>query len=397
MSQKITLNDLRKWQANPPEKRFYVRDSLSKLQARVNIDGTVSFVARRRRTNGKREWKTFGTWPEVGLADARTMADEFVAGVQVVTKKDEAANLTTWGDVVDGYLEEARLKNKSWKNQEHLLTKYPPRTWKLRPADSITKAEIRALLLSIGAKAPYQANRLHLTISAAFNRAIENDLLEVNPIRTLKKLFKEKARKNLLSFDQIRTLWHVCDEHPYPASKAIQLLLLTGARRGEILSARWDALGEDRWLEIPENKADRPHKIYLCDLAMEVVDSLESRGVSDFLFPGPDPSKPTGDIKMAKRTIQKQADIGEWQLRDLRATFMSYCIEHCETLPIIAQVCANHELQGVSDQNYIFRLSYYKSCKRAWIAYGRLIAGIVRGRVGHVVSLHEGSRAAAQA
>ena len=124
---------------------------------------------------------------------------------------------------------------------------------------------------------------------------------------------------------------------------------------------------------------------------MEVVNRLESRGVSPFLFPGRDPYKSALDIKIAKRTIERKADIGHWQLRDLRATFMSYCIEHCDTMPIIAEVCANHELQGVSNQNYIYRLSYYKACKKAWTDYGRLISAIVHGNVGQVVALREAS------
>ena len=233
MSQKVTVNDLKKWRANPPEKRTYVADSVSKLQVRRNTDGSLSFCARRRR-NGKREWKTFGNWPAVGLAEARVMADEFAVGVEVVTKRDEAASLVTWGDVVDHFLEEAKLINKSWKNQQHLLTKYPPKTWRLRPADSITKAEVRTLLRQVGARAPYQANRLQLTIASAFNRAIDAELLDRNPIRGMRKLFKERARKNILDFEQICKLWQACDEHDYPASRVVQLLLLTGARRGEI-------------------------------------------------------------------------------------------------------------------------------------------------------------------
>lgn len=398
MRQKITINDLKRWQANPPEKRFYVSDILSKLKARINADGTIALVARRRRANGKREWKTFGLWPDVGLAEARTMADEFVAGVQVVTKRDEAKALTTWGDVVDSYLEEARYRCKKWSYQHSLLTKYPPQPWKNRPAQAITRLDVRALLLSVGARAPYQANRLQVAIAAAFNQAVNHGLIERNPIRGMKKLFKEKPRKNILRFDQIRTLWETCEGHDYPASKLVQLLLLTGARRSEILSARWDAISEDRWLDVLENKSDRPHKIYLCDLAMEVLDKLTSREMSPFLFPSREfVDRPLITIQIAKNTIQERADIGEWQLRDLRSTFLTHCVEHCGVLPVIAKVCANHSLPGVTDSNYIERAAYYPACKEAWIKYGELVTGIVRGDVGQVVSIREASRAVAAA
>lgn len=387
MAVKVTINELKSWQANPPGKRTYVTDEVSRdLQIRLNIDGSISFCARRRR-NGKREWKTFGKWPEVGLADARQMARDWVTGVDVETPKEVAFGRATWGDVVESYAEEAKVTNRSWKNQVYLLTHYPPATWKHRPADSISKAELRSLVLRVGKDAPYQANRLKATISAAFNRAIDNELIETNPMQGMRRLFKEKPRKNILDFQQIYRLWEVCDHHHYQASRAIQLLLLTGARRGEILSAKWGDLREDRWLRVEENKAGRPHKIYLSDLAWDIVQSMPTREVSEFMFPNPSLNAPIKDIKISKKTIARMADIGTWQVRDLRSTFLSHSVEHCGTLPVVAKVCANHEIPGITDSNYIERTAYLPACKEAWIQWGQLVSNIVHGRAGQVVSL----------
>ena len=387
MAVKVTINELKRWQANPPEKRTYVSDAVANgLQIRLNTDASISFCARRRR-NGKREWKTFGKWPEVGLAEARQMAREWVTGADVETPKEVAFGRATWGDIVQSYVEEVRVTNKSWENQRHLLTNYIPRQWWHRPAESITKAELKALFLRIGRKAPYQANRVKATVSAAFNRGIEDDLVQTNPVQGMRRLFKEKPRKNILDFEQLRTLWQACAAHDYPASRAIQLLILTGARRGEILNARWDDLGSDHWLNVEENKADRPHKIYLSDLAWDIVNSLASREVSEYLFPGPSLDAPVKDIKMSKRTLARHADIGTWQLRDLRSTFLSHSVEHCGTLPVVAKACANHEIPGITDHNYIERTAYYPACKEAWIQYGRLVAGIVQGHAGRVLSM----------
>ena len=58
---------------------------------------------------------------------------------------------------------------------------------------------------------------------------------------------------------------------------------------------------------------------------------------------------------------------------------------------MVAKVCANHSLPGVTDANYLERAVYYPSCKEAWIAYGKLIEGVVEGRVGKVLPMRSAS------
>lgn len=381
---KITHNRITQWTKNPPEKQTDQRDE-SGLIVRRNIDGSITFCCRKR-IGSRRVRKTFGHYPELSLAEARKEARAWLSGmVPEAEIGTRSKRRTTWGDVVDAYITACKAKNKSWKQQEYALLRYPPKAWWAIPAEDLTKVRVLDLLMGMNGK--YQANRLLAYMKAAMNHAAQLDLIETNPIQNMKRPFKEEARKNILDFQRIHTLWNVCNEHDVPASKAIQLLLLTGNRRGEILSRRWDEITPDRWLMIPTNKPDRPHKVYLADLAWEIIENLPSRGVSPFLFPSPDPERPTYDIKGAKKTISRMADIGPWQVRDLRATFISLIVEHCKVLPVVAQVCANHELVGVTDRNYLVRRSYYPACKEAWTAWDRLVRGIVYGKVGQVVAL----------
>ena len=387
---KVTHNDISHWIKNPPARQTDQRDD-SGLIVRRNIDGSITFCCRKR-IGSRRVRKTFGRFPDLSLAEARKEARAWLSGmVPEAEIGQRSRRRTTWGDVVDAYLVACRAKNKSWKQQEHSLLHYPPKAWWGMPAEDLSKARVQDVLM--GMKGKYQANRLLAYMKAALNHAVRLELIQVNPIRDMKRPFKEKSRKNVLDFQQLHQLWTVCDGHEYPAAKAIQLLVLTGARRGEILSARWDDITDDRWLSVIANKADRPHKIYLADLTWDVIQGLPSRGVSPYLFPSPDPTKPIKDIKVAKRTIARMADIGEWQIRDLRSTFLSHSVEHCGVLPVVAKVCANHELEGVTDSNYLVRTAYYPACKEAWIAWAKLMTGVVGGGVGRVVSMTRASGA----
>ena len=384
---RITHNDILRWIKSPPEKQTDKRDD-SGLIVRRNVDGSLTFCTRRT-FNGRKIRKTFGRYPDLSLADARRACRHWLGKLEEDMFAERPTFNATWQEVVDAYLVEAKATNKSWQNQRHLLTHYIPKSWQHRPASSILKAEIRNLLLTIGTQTPYQANRLKATISAAYNRAIDSELVETNPVQGMRRLFKEAPRKNVLNFEQIRGLWEACDGHDYPAARAIQLLLLTGARRGELLNARWDDIDPDRWLSVKENKANRPHKIFLSDLAWSLIDGMASREVSEYLFPSPSLDKPAKDIKMAKRTLARRADIGPWQVRDLRSTFLSHAVEHCGVLPVVAKVCANHEIPGITDANYIERTAYYPACKEAWIKWGQLVSGIVQGHTGQVLSIRQ--------
>ena len=390
MTQQITVNQLKHWQANPPERQLYVSDDISRLMVRRNTDGSIAFCARRRH-RGRREWKTFGRFPELGLAEARQMCRQWLAGVEVTTQAEERDARVTLGEVLDAYFAEIRHSARTWKGMRRMAEVDIPRDWLLRPAESISRAEVRSLLLSIGQRSGSVANAVQRIFSAAFNRAVDSELVERNPIAGMRRLFKEQARKNILDFTQLRQLWETLEEWPNPRTAAIQLLLLTGARRGEILTARWEHLGEDRWLKIPVNKSDRDHKIFLCDLAWELVSQLPSRGVSPYLFPSRRLDRPVPGLQDLKDQIAEEAAIGTWCIHDLRATFLSHSVEHCGTLPVVAKVCANHSLPGVTDANYLERAVYYPSCKEAWIAYGELIEGVVEGRVGKVLPMRSAS------
>lgn len=377
MQQGITVNTLRSWKADPPASPIYVSDADSPLRVRRNTDGSLSFCARRRRL-GKRERRTLGQWPDVGLAEARKMARQWASGAEITTRAEERAGLVTLGEVFDAYFDEIRLYAKTWKHRQNKIDAYVPREMLQRPAASIGRAEIRSWLLSQVSESGHRANTLHKIFSAAYNRAIDAEKVERNPLAGLRRPFKERARKNILDLDQLRRIWRACAASHLSSCAAFQLLMLTGCRLREILWARWDAINAERWLVIHDNKAQRPHKVFLSDLAWSVVESLPSRDRSPFLFPSRwNPERPVRAIQFHKRIIAAEAEAGSWRTHDLRATFLTHSVAECGTLPVVAKVCANHSLPGVTDANYIERAVYYPACKQAWIAYSELIERIL--------------------
>ena len=191
----------------------------------------------------------------------------------------------------------------------------------------------------------------------------------------------------VLDFDQLGAIWKACEEIAHPNATAIQLMMLTGARPGEVLSARWGDLRLDRWWTLPLSRTGVDHRIFLADRAWELTARLTTRGTSRFLFPGRRGDGPITSVQHIKNRVASRAGVGPWKLHDLRRTFLSHLYCHCTVPSPVVTVCGGYSLERLGEQHLLRRRAYDAACQQAWIAYGKLIEGVVEGRVGKVLPM----------
>jgi integrase len=125
------------------------------------------------------------------------------------------------------------------RHVEGLARKYiVPKIGRLKVAD-VTRRDVKELHQSIKS-APYQANRVILLLSKMMNFAKGWRWRETNPCGGVPK-FREEKRERWRSTQEIERLCDALDQYSNQSvANAIRLMLLTGCRRNEALTARWE-------------------------------------------------------------------------------------------------------------------------------------------------------------
>ena len=109
---------------------------------------------------------------------------------------------------------------------------------------------------------------------------------------------------------------------PY-AIAAIRLLLLTGARKSEILSLRWDYVDpENRLLRLPRSKTGLK-SIYLTTAAAEILQSLPRVQGNPFVIVGEKPGAHLVNLQKPWDRIRARAGLEDVRLHDLRHSYAS--------------------------------------------------------------------------
>jgi integrase len=276
------------WDANTPG-----------LCLRITSTGaaTWSFRYRPREGGKQNERVTFGSADTLTLADARDRAARVRAEVvdgrnpQLTRRQKREAlnNALTFDRIAERYVDEyAKPRKSSWRDDEQRLAR-ARKALGHREASTITRRDIINFLDVVKRDAPVQANRIQTIVCTMFNWAVEEELLDTNPIAGLKKRSKETAATRTLADAEIRALWNALngsEETSIDVGEALKALLLTGQRPGEVAGALQHELvyldgAEPRW-ELPAErmKSRRPHVVPLAPMARGLFqDALARRRI----------------------------------------------------------------------------------------------------------------------
>ena len=344
---------------------------------RVSGNGRKTFFLIYRVGNRQRRLN-LGTYPAVGLADARKEAlgkvNELNAGVDPAEKRDQAKLAETFGELVAEFFrfEEQKLKPSTVAAYRGMLKRdLLPRWGKMR-ANEVKRAHVLQLTDEIyqERKSPIMANRTLALISRLFNFGIARDLLDFNPAQKVPKPGKENRGERVLSWDEMRNVWNATERENPIFRGVYRLLLLTGQRPGEVTQMEWSDIDGDKWtIPASKSKNSRKHSVHLSPQSQAVLADLRESGASShkYIFPGWREGKPVRELDRARDRLIKAMDCPLWNPHDLRRTVQTRMAE-MGIRPDIVDRVLNHNVRGVR-ANYD-QYNYYPETRAALIRWG---------------------------
>lgn len=367
------------------------------LALRVTPKGRKSWSLLYRRlddTTHKLRRYTLGSYPRIQLKKARELAREKLLeidnGIDPAREKKLkrlAPRATTFEDVAALFVAE-HVSQKRARTQEEMrrpIEKILVPRWGDMPVKEITRGDIKSLIAAIAKDHPIKGNRTLALIKTLFNFAVDGEYISApSPAAGIKPPAAEVARERVLADDEVARIWAACDQAGYPFGPAIQILLLTGARRNEVATMKWTDIADDVWTVPREKtKADRWHEIPLAPLATEILDSIPHRGESHYVFTVTGRT-PISGWPRAKKRLGGMAGLDDWRLHDLRRT----CGTNMARLGVpqftISRVL-NHAEGGVT-QVYV-RASHLPEKRAALEVWARKLETIIRPQADKVVEL----------
>jgi integrase len=305
------------------------------LELRPNRSGTWYY--RYHDANKKIRLQKIGRLNQITAPKARTQAKAMdklrKAGGDVRVEFSPKPNTLTFGDFAErDYLPQVCAQNRSWQStcsqvRRHLL----PRIGcvpinRLTPADIlVVQTQSRAAGLSVGT-----VNRLLIHLRTIFNAAIQAGHLPEgsNPAQRVRPLKGAQHRERYLTPNEVQRLFAALEHSRSPQlANIVRLLIYTGARKREILDARWEHVDlHQRVLTVPVSKSGRPRHICLSDAAVDIFNGLDRSADIAWVFPNPKTGKPLANLHNAWDNARRRAGLGDVRLHDLRHSFASFLV-----------------------------------------------------------------------
>jgi integrase len=321
------------------------------LYLQITPSGAKSWLLRYER-NGRERWMGLGPLHTVGLKEARERArrarQQLLDGLDPLEMRRaerakaalDVTKAVTFREAATAYFDAHQAK---WRNAKHrnqfisTLKEYVfPKLGKLAVAD-IDIGSILSVLEPIWPTKTETASRVRSRIEAILDWATVRRLRTgENPARwkgNLQHVLPARARlakpqhHAALPYAEISTFMAALRIRDGVAARALEFTILTAARTGEVVGARWNEIDlPARTWTIPGGrmKAGREHRVALSDEAVDILKALPREDDNPFVFIGP---RSGGLSNMAMAAVLRRMDRIDITVHGFRSTFRDWAAE----------------------------------------------------------------------
>ncbi|RTL88104.1 MAG: DUF4102 domain-containing protein [Hyphomicrobiales bacterium] len=413
----------------PRDKPYLAWDAdLPGFGVRVQPSGVKAYVVQFRigrdsqyanRGEGSEYRHTIGKTTTLTPVQARKRASEILAKVRLgadpIGERKAAQEVPTFQALADEWLEvhvKAKRKDRTAAEYERILTTI------INPA--IGRVRVTALrridmarMHEAMAETPFLANRALAVISSIWNWAARREIVEAaaNPAKGIER-YEEQGHERYLSpaeFARLGDALHEAEtiglvyeidegrakaKHAPKAGNrrtvvdpfavaAIRLLILTGARLQEIVTAKWEYVDVERgYALLPRSKTGKKI-VYLSAAALQVLAEIPRVEGNPHIIAGTKKGEPRSDLKRPWAAITKAAGLEGLRIHDLRHSFASLGAGGGMGLPIVGKLLGHSQPATTAKYAHLDA----SPMRRAADAIGEQIEGMMKNRGADVVPL----------
>jgi integrase len=360
------------------------------LYLMVSNSGSRKWVLRIQMNNKRRDFG-LGSASKVSLSEAREAAENMRRAVQrgqdpVAEKRRARIAMPTFREAAIMVHQEHR---PSWKNPKHAqqwlstLEAYVFPSLGDLPVNQIDGPMVRDVLAVIWLSIPETARRVRQRIGTVLDFAHAKGWREAEaPIRSisrgLPKQPKIKGHFAAMPWQEVPSfIINMGDtlNATQPVLLAIEFLILTAARSGEVRGATWSEfdLETKTWLIPAERmKGGRAHRVPLSGRAMEILDRMgafsRTTGAEAYVFEGQKQGRPLSDMTLTMPIRRAELAI---TVHGFRSAFRDWCAEATSTPREVAEACLAHVVKNAVEAAYARtdHLDRRRVVMDAWAAY----------------------------
>ena len=348
----------------------------------------------------KRVEMGLGGYPDLSLGKAREAArhcrEAIADGRDPLADKRKAAE-PTFADCADQFL---NSMEKGWRNEKHRaqwrMTLGPAYCASLqgKRVSTVGTDDVLKVLTPVWHDKPETASRLRGRIERVLEfakakgwRTGDNPALWRGHLRGVLPARTPETRKHhaAMEYGQLPAFMDSLKAREAMAARALELLILTAARTGEALGAKWDEFDLEKavWT-VPASrmKAKRIHRVPLSKAALALLAPLFETRISDFVFPGQAKGKPLSNMAMEMQLRRMRLDA--ITVHGFRSSFRDWVYEETHFPREIAEAALAHVIGDETERAYRRgdALEKRRTLMEAWAGHCFTKAG------GKVVKLH---------
>jgi len=299
---------------------------------------------------------TLGDASILNLSDARQMAEKLLRdvalGIDPCEEKEQAKKVPTFASFIeDQYLPYVKSYKRSWDTDVSLLKNHLLPRFSAKYMDEITRQDIVKMHSDRKASgaAAGSANRLLIMMRYIFNLAVRWEVpgIKANPTKGVPLMEENNKKERYLSVEEAQRLYDaVCKSQNTMLKYIVPMLILTGARKREVLDAKWEDFDFTRRIwRIPISKSGKARRVPLSDGALTILSTMPRDMKCEWTFPNPETKKPFVSIFCAWDTARKSVGLGDVRVHDLRHSHASFLVNAGRTLYEVQHILGHTQVK----------------------------------------------------